>query len=422
MKGRLMFAPLGWLFRPVTRHIYKTIASSDFFDRRWYRRKNLRGLSIFTDSVWHFIRHGYSLQPNPSPRFDSSHYVAHNHDVRKSKINPLFHYLEYGIEERRSPRGSVRNTCERLFPDARELPTFLTPRHGRNRLTLVVDGQTLDRPDTVLSDLLEKAAQMAGSSDRDLRVISLLADSTALSAALSHRKSLKNLPGLSLVTSPAHSETTNYDTFEDEVFLATSWTSCAAIRFAARPENLWCFAPSGYSNASENTVIADGVVVLTPQMWRMWSLDSVADTVAPTHDSLLAGWTSKRDATDDPFHIGLVADVALAPVDYAWALRELEAFVMNHDNQRLGVSVTLIGWNLHPITLCESLMPTITHGITKGLMDSLDVLLVPGQANVPGLERENEAVLEVPSPALGQEGLVATVLATVLSGKVASHD
>lgn len=421
MKGRLMFASLGWLFRPVTRHIYKTIATSDFFDRRWYRKKHLRGLSFFSDSVWHFIRHGHALQLNPSPRFDSSHYVARNHDVRKSKINPLFHFVEYGLEERRSPRGSVKVICERLTPDARELPTFLTPRPGRNRLTLVVDGLTLDRPDTGLSGLVDRAAKLASSSDRDLRILSLLADSKALTTALRHSKGVENLPGLSLVTAPPHSETTNYDTFEDEVFLATSWTSASAIRFASKPANLWCFAPTGYTIPPGNTVIDNGVVVSTSQLWRMWSLDAIADSDVHTHDTLLGGWAGKRRANADAFHIGLVADADLAPVDYAWALRELEAFAMSHKPQP-EVSVTLIGANLHPVTLCGSLLPAISSGVTKGLMNSLDVLLVPGQAPAPGLDPAHQAVLQIPSAALGQEGLVAAVLTTVLSRSVGTHD
>jgi hypothetical protein len=62
-----MFAPRGWLKRPVARRIYRTIASSDLFDARWYRSTQVSGLASLMDPLWHYLDHGAAVGLDPSP-------------------------------------------------------------------------------------------------------------------------------------------------------------------------------------------------------------------------------------------------------------------------------------------------------------------------------------------------------------------
>ena len=38
---------------------------------------------------------------NPSPLFNTNSYLSNNPDVKISRINPFYHYLAYGLKERR---------------------------------------------------------------------------------------------------------------------------------------------------------------------------------------------------------------------------------------------------------------------------------------------------------------------------------
>ena len=136
-----MFAPRGWLKRPVARRIYRTIASSNLFDARWYRSTQVSGAAALMDPVWHYLVHGARAGLDPSPRFDTSHYVHAHHDVRNSGLNPLFHYLEYGIQERRSPLRSAIGTRDVLLPETAELESFTSPQTSSPRVTLVADSR-----------------------------------------------------------------------------------------------------------------------------------------------------------------------------------------------------------------------------------------------------------------------------------------
>lgn len=77
------------------------------FDETWYRETNgdvdqaiERGL--FDSAYEHFLAYGGDEQRNPSMWADMSEYLADNTDVASADINPLAHYLQYGLEEGRA--------------------------------------------------------------------------------------------------------------------------------------------------------------------------------------------------------------------------------------------------------------------------------------------------------------------------------
>ncbi len=69
------------------------------------------------DAVLHYARTGWREGRNPSPWFDTSHYLLDNPDVRESGMNPLLHYVRQGKAEGRVvavPGGTETTLLERL--------------------------------------------------------------------------------------------------------------------------------------------------------------------------------------------------------------------------------------------------------------------------------------------------------------------
>jgi glycosyltransferase involved in cell wall biosynthesis len=78
------------------------IASTGFFDRKWYR-KTYPDTPTTMSALEHYVRHGASEGRSPGPNFNSAWYKAKNPDVVAAGLDPLLHYLEHGAAEGRKP-------------------------------------------------------------------------------------------------------------------------------------------------------------------------------------------------------------------------------------------------------------------------------------------------------------------------------
>ncbi len=79
-------------------YLKKLIENSGLFDPRWYAEKQgLRGGA--KKALGHFLKSGGEY--DPSARFSSGAYLFDNADVRAAGLNPLLHYLQFGIGEGR---------------------------------------------------------------------------------------------------------------------------------------------------------------------------------------------------------------------------------------------------------------------------------------------------------------------------------
>jgi hypothetical protein len=228
-----MFAPRGWLKRPVAKRIYRTIASSDLFDARWYRSTQVSGLSAVMDPLWHYLDHGATQGLDPSPLFDTSHYVHAHHDVRSSGLNPLFHYLEYGMAERRSPLRSVMATRNALLPETAELETFISPRTGLTRMTVVLDSSSETEQSRSLTEIIHEAQTFAEKQSRSLRVIIWNG-----AGNLSHT----SFPGVVVIEAQRTHPAPTFNVHADEHFLSTSRTSALSLRHVAPRSQLWALS------------------------------------------------------------------------------------------------------------------------------------------------------------------------------------
>ena len=82
------------------------ILASDFFDPEWYQTQyGLDGTAF--ELAEHFLLRGYTSLLDPSKNFSTSAYLFDNPDVISSPINPLVHYLNFGIKEMRKIKPST---------------------------------------------------------------------------------------------------------------------------------------------------------------------------------------------------------------------------------------------------------------------------------------------------------------------------
>jgi len=410
-----MFAPGSWLKRLGALRLYPTIASSTLFDSRWYRRNYLRGFASLVGPRIHYLLVGHHREFDPSPFFDTGHYLEANPDVRKSELNALFHFHHYGEPERRSALRSSAQTWNYLFPDSTELPTFRTPRQGEPRLSVLVDSRTLERSDQSLEQILTTAIGLAREHSRSLRVISLLPRNDVLHAALAALSVSAHGIEFSLVVSPPHRYTTSYDIYDDDIFLATSWTSAHALRFTAPREQLWVIAPEKLRAVLPDAKKLGGVVLeYSDNISRTWSLQDeygdqalVARSTPPPEESGLT-----------PCHLGIFVHPGDSALLYAWTLRELDTLLQKDPSAAARLTISIIGQGLRPLRLLESITPVMSTRASKVLVKSLDVrvdiantppgafsgggiipsvTVLPGDASVPG------AIAELLAGAIAQK-------------------
>lgn len=81
----------------------KVLRASILFDAVWYKEahEDLRRTSV--DPIWHYLEHGAREGRHPHPLFDSDWYISHNPDAQVVGVNPLLHYLTSGASRGRNP-------------------------------------------------------------------------------------------------------------------------------------------------------------------------------------------------------------------------------------------------------------------------------------------------------------------------------
>jgi SAM-dependent methyltransferase len=87
------------------------LAASDLFDAAWYQAAHPEA----QDPIYHYLREGAAAGFDPSPRFNTRAYLSEHKDVAEVGVNPLIHYLRYGIREGRVvplPSGNPWNADE----------------------------------------------------------------------------------------------------------------------------------------------------------------------------------------------------------------------------------------------------------------------------------------------------------------------
>ena len=89
------FYPLNWE--------YRAIKKSGLFDATYYIDRNQDVKKLNMNPLVHYVKYGVKEGRHPHPLFDSHYYLAQNRDVAKFRINPLAHFVKYGVREERDP-------------------------------------------------------------------------------------------------------------------------------------------------------------------------------------------------------------------------------------------------------------------------------------------------------------------------------
>jgi len=325
-----MFAPRGWLKRPVARRIYRTIASSDLFDAQWYRFTQVSGLASLMDPLWHYLDHGAAAGLDPSPWFDTSHYVRTNHDVRGSGLNPLFHYLEYGKAERRSPLPTVVGTRDVLLPETAELETFASPQTDSPRVTLVVDSQSEEEHSRPIAEIINAAQKFAEKKSRTLRVIAWPNSGDLNNAALK---------GAVVIEAQRSHPAPTFDSHSDELFIASSSSSALSLRHVAPLSQLWKLT-SGKSLAAEPWTAAPSLEDLAAQ-----KTSDIAGREIPQSGRIPIALSKDKKT------VVLFADAVGNPISYLRALELVDQFFLQNSGLGNEWNVVVCGRGVEPLML-----------------------------------------------------------------------
>ena len=229
-----MFAPRGWLRRRVVKEMYNALKNSDLFDAQWYRSTNLpQGLSRLRDPIWHYLDVGWKLGLNPSPHFDTAYYLERNADVRAISLNPLYHYIAYGANERRPFLSTGARWASDVNFAVAPVRVFRDTTRG-SHLTVMIDDNSPRHPVLGHNSLIAALASLASSSAATLRVLSRRSGRTDAPDGRTLRAlALSNQQRIEFLTIGYRDSYVDVPLGAEEAIIATSWSSFHALRQSA---------------------------------------------------------------------------------------------------------------------------------------------------------------------------------------------
>ena len=78
---------------------YNLIKKSDLFDSEYYLTNNEDVKKAKMNPIKHYLQFGWKEGRNPSSKFNGNEYLNKRPDVRVAGICPLIHYLKFGKDE-----------------------------------------------------------------------------------------------------------------------------------------------------------------------------------------------------------------------------------------------------------------------------------------------------------------------------------
>ena len=142
------------------------LAMSGFLDAAWYSSRYPDVVAAGIDPLLHFIRFGVDERRDPNRFFDCAWYSEHYADVQASGVHPLLHYLGHGAAELRDPHPRFDAAWYvDQHPEATANPLLYHIRTGTGRGYLTEKPLTIadylasekrlpEPPDTVVADIV----------------------------------------------------------------------------------------------------------------------------------------------------------------------------------------------------------------------------------------------------------------------------
>lgn len=367
-----MFAPRGWLSRRFHRQVYRTLRTSDLFDRSFYRRENLHGLARVQDPLWHFVTTGGDRALSPSASFDSEYYLMKNDDVRVARLNPLFHFLEYGALEGRLPLRSAPEARHVATPEASPLRYFITPSLGQKRVSILFDSASKTDTAEEFAVAIQAAADHAKQQSSTLRI---LYRPQAL-RGYNISQALSGIPraiqdALEITEAPTTLTYSDVPFFDDEMSLATSWSSAEALRFATASDKAFVLSAAHGSP----TLLRNDAQLRS-------ALREEALTLPAGLDSIL---TASLRATKPSSQPGIIAwvDSEQFPLAYSLLLEALELFILHRSPQSSTPDITLVGNPGARFAFAEEIEPALltSEGLSSNVLQGNCVLVLAEDEN-----------------------------------------
>ena len=359
-----MFAPRGWLKRPVPRMIYRTIENSQLFDPQWYRHTNLAVHEKLMDPLWHYLDIGWKKGLNPSVFFDTDYYLQANPDVKELGLNPLFHYVRYGVGEKRHPLETGLQALHAQFGPAAPVTLLSVPRATTDRVTVLLDDFTPRDSHLPYWFILATSAVLAQDSQARLRILDRRTTQTFVPVGdvLKHVE-IELEHGFELIRvalSPKFHEVTAYP---NEIFLATSFSSHLALTPLPTHQRRYLVSDQ------ENRLYGDNV--LGSQAHEAEAADAVERIALGINQpsgvadfSRRATWTVTAQTSDTTFEppddrITIAVDVDRLATGQmvATTIQALERAIKQGVVAPKHHRVVFIGKNPRPINLLASLVP-----------------------------------------------------------------
>ena len=345
-----MFAPRGWLSRRFHRQVYRVLRHSELFDPSYYRAHNLPGASRLQDPLWHFVTTGWKKGLSPSTRFDSKYYMMKNDDVRVAQLNPLFHYLEYGQVEHRLALRSSLEAQHVATPEASPLRYFITPSLEQQRVSVLIDSATDLTTRENLASIMSLASARAEQSSASFRILyrantldrfSLEEPLGTLNAGLQDSLEITEVP-----TTLTYSD---IPFFDDEVSIATSWSSSLALRFTTAEKNSFSI-----KSPTVNALIPNNEPLR----------ESLIQQQASTPRELPAHFATTLQNSGPAPQPGIVAfvDIDSYPLAYSLLVEAFGEFFLSHDTASPLPSLTLVGNPGPRFAFAEELHPRLIPG------------------------------------------------------------
>lgn len=365
-----MFAPRGWLKRPIYREIYRVVAASSYFDAQWYRSHQMGLMPRLGDPVWHYLNSWATRATDPSANFDTSYYVESYPDVRASGINPLFHYERYGRAEQRSTVRSGREVIAHYLPFTSELATVPVAADPTARTSIIIDPNTPLESPTWAGPLIE----FITAANRPVRLIVRGSDSSAhLTARVT--SVLSPIEGqASIVEIPERRAYSDLPRIPGERFVATSWSSGRSLLSLAR------VTPVELARQSRA-----GTLELRPL-----TEDLVEDT---THLALAPDLPEEKQARETLRHlstsaqlksIAVYCDPVNSPLGFLRSVEFLEKFLVEQPANAPLPAVYLWGEEIAPFSLWGTLVPVQVGTSAAGsLASKTDASLVLTENPIP---------------------------------------
>jgi hypothetical protein len=370
-----MFAPLGWLKRPIHREIYRVISASSYFDAQWYRSNHMGLMSRLGDPVWHYLSSWSTRATDPSANFDTSYYVESYPDVRASGINPLFHYEKYGRAEQRSTVRSGQEIIAHYLPFTSELATVPVAAHPTARTSIVIDPNTpLDSPKWV-----RPLRELITVSNNPVRLIVRGGDSSGgLSSTVNSL--LGPIAGqASIVEIPGNGPYSDLPRLPGERFIATSWSSARSLLPLAR-----------VTPVDEARLATSGGLELRPA-----TQDLVEDATllalmpAASNRQQAREQLSSLSTSPQPRSIAVYCDPANSPLGFLRSIEFLETFLLEQPANAALPDIYLWGAAIEPLSLWGSLVPVqTTAGTLTPIAERTDVSVVLTENPIPQAARE----------------------------------